>query len=672
MDLKLLSAIGAAGAAGSGEKIGVEDVFKTYAYRGNTTARSINTDIDLSSSEDGIIWIKKLTGSTGSNVSDHMLFTKTFYSAADNLYFYNSPNLASSWNYGSNGFSAFNNNGFSIGSGTRENANGEDYISWTFKKKEKFLDIVTWSKSGSDGTSARTLSHNLGSVPGFIMLKAYTSSTDWICWHRGLSTNQYWKLNSNGAVSTDTHLSVNSVSASEFVVGKDNDKVGSYIAFIFAHEEAEFGPDGTQSIISCGTYNGSGSAGDNKISLPFEPGWLLTKQIESDPDPNMGRPMIQDNIRGWTARGTDSDSGGRDRAVEVDVDHNQWSWPTSDPLPDGYLLQTGGASGINVSGKSYMYVAIAAETGRTMKAIETASDVFAMDVGNGSTTIPSIDSGFPVDMALWRSPGSTSDWKIGSRLTKNGQWYTNTNGTMASANGAEVTFHSNEGFLSASWASTGLQGWMWKRHAGFDCVVYKGTGSAQSISHNLGPDLVPEMIWIKTRTNSQSWAVYHKGLNGGTNPEQYYLMLNSNSEEQAATSRFNDTAPTSSVFTVGDSTNTGNSGDYYSAFLFSSVKGVSHCGYYDGSNSEQTITIPDGGFQPRFVIIKSSTASEGWVVLDTLRGWGAGDDEALRLDIDSGQGADPYGAPTSTGFTLVGNWNVVNQSGKKYIYYAHA
>ena len=219
--LKLLQ--GAAGAAGA-EKTGVEDVFKTCLYKGNATARSINTGVDISGSEDGIVWIKKLTGSTGTNVSDHMLFTKALYSSGDSLYYYTSPNRNASINYGSNGFSAFNNNGFSIGTGTRENTSGADYVSWTFKKKEKFLDIVTWEKTGSNG-SARTLNHSLGSTPGFIMLKQYNGSENWICWHRGLSTNQFWKLNSKDAVNTDANASVNSVSATQFVVGADNNRV---------------------------------------------------------------------------------------------------------------------------------------------------------------------------------------------------------------------------------------------------------------------------------------------------------------------------------------------------------------------------------------------------------------------------------------------------------------
>ena len=106
--------------------------------------------------------------------------------------------------------------------------------------------------------------------------------------------------------------------------------------------------------------------------------------------------------------------------------------------------------------------------------------------------------------------------------------------------------------------------------------------------------------------------------------------------------------------------------------LFASISGISKVGYYDGSNSAQTITT---GFQPRFVIIRQ-TNEANWVVLDTTRGWGSGDDELLKLNSDAAQD-DSYdlGVPTSTGFTVSAsseNLGLTNESGFNYIYYAHA
>ena len=102
--------------------------------------------------------------------------------------------------------------------------------------------------------------------------------------------------------------------------------------------------------------------------------------------------------------------------------------------------------------------------------------------------------------------------------------------------------------------------------------------------------------------------------------------------------------------------------------LFASVDGISSVGSYSGSSSAVTVTT---GFQPRFVIIKNSTDSGDWFVLDTTRGWGSGNDNYLMLQDTDAQGSLDVGAPTSTGFTVnsVGGFN---SSGQKYIYYAHA
>ena len=104
--------------------------------------------------------------------------------------------------------------------------------------------------------------------------------------------------------------------------------------------------------------------------------------------------------------------------------------------------------------------------------------------------------------------------------------------------------------------------------------------------------------------------------------------------------------------------------------LFASVDGISKVGSYSGSDSSQTITL---GFQPRFVIIKNYEQQAHWYVLDTTRGWASGNDEYLELDTNDAQvGTVDFGAPTSTGFTLTGGNEAFNESGKSFIYYAHA
>ena len=176
------------------------------------------------------------------------------------------------------------------------------------------------------------------------------------------------------------------------------------------------------------------------------------------------------------------------------------------------------------------------------------------------------------------------------------------------------------------------------------------------------------MMWVKTRDSVDNWAVYHKGLNGGTNPQDYFLKLNTNDAESNSINNWNDQAPTSTHFIIDDDNRVNKDGDQFIAMLFASVDGISKVGYYDGSNSAQTITT---GFQPRFLIVKSVTDTEPWIVLDTTRGWGSGNDNYLQIHNSDAQSSWDMGAPTSTGFSLPVTAEV-NTSSRKYIYYAHA
>tara|TARA_Y100000593_G_scaffold85047_1_gene161477 strand:- start:39 stop:680 length:642 start_codon:yes stop_codon:yes gene_type:complete len=213
---------------------------------------------------------------------------------------------------------------------------------------------------------------------------------------------------------------------------------------------------------------------------------------------------------------------------------------------------------------------------------------------------------------------------------------------------------------------------MWKRHAGFDVVTYTGSGvysgEEQDIFHSL--NAVPEMMWVKRRDASGAdWMVYHKGLNGGTNPEQYRLKLNS-SDSESSYDCWDQTAPTAIKFRVGDQTETNQENATYIAMLFASVDGISKVGSYSGTGNAISVTT---GFAPRFVIIKNITEANGWYVLDTTRGWSSGNDNFLKLDETTAQSAYDFGAPTSTGFDLSAVTNAAhNKPGCTFIYYAHS
>ena len=174
------------------------------------------------------------------------------------------------------------------------------------------------------------------------------------------------------------------------------------------------------------------------------------------------------------------------------------------------------------------------------------------------------------------------------------------------------------------------------------------------------------MIWIKRRDGSEEWAVGHKGMDSGN--WNKYMKLNATDAEANAYGTFGLTAPTATHFSLSQSGRANYTGYEYVAMLFASVDGISKVGSYTGNGYARTITT---GFQPRFVIIKNSTATGNWLTLDTTRGWVSGSDKVIKLDSANPQFDYDLGAPASTGFTVPSGADI-NASGNNYIYYAHA
>jgi len=291
-----------------------------------------------------------------------------------------------------------------------------------------------------------------------------------------------------------------------------------------------------------------------------------------------------------------------------------------------------------------------------------------MDTGNSSSTIPCFDSNFPVDFVLDRdttvSSGWQADWHVRGRLIQNK--YLKTNDTDAEATGTWGQFDYNNGWLNRQGSNeSNWQSWMWKRHAGFDVVCYEGDGSGggRQIRHSLNK--VPEMMWLFGAGGSDR-EVYHKGLGGGSSPETKSIKLNESDAETIT--RWQNTAPTNTVFTISNSLNTDN--DKWRAFLFASVDGISKVGSFTNSGGTTTVSC---GFQPRFIIVKRAASSGNWYVYDTIRGINAGGEPTMNLNDNSASTthtADDLDL-TSTGFTIPTSSSNIGYSGN-YIFYAHA
>ena len=418
--------------------------------------------------------------------------------------------------------------------------------------------------------------------------------------------------------------------------------------------------DSKEGIIKCGSYVGNGSNTGPEVNLGWEPQWLMVKRTDSG-----DKWPIYDSMRGIV-------TGGNDARLYANENNSEYTSNDYFELtPTGFKI-TKSSGEVNGNGGTYVYICIRRPDGYVGKPPELGTDVFAMDTGSGSDTIPNFDSGFPVDWGWYRNPSTASSMWVPLRLT--GPVEMKTSGNNAESSYASAVFDSNVGW-SKSQSNNNTQSWMWKRHAGFDVVNYVGNQtSGHHIAHSLGQ--TPEMVWTKNRDQVQQWSVGHKDLNGGTNPWGYYLALSASpNEKEDASSNFWE-APTATHFTVGSDARVNKNNFNYLAILFSSVNGISKVGSFTGSSSALTITT---GFQPRFIIIKNASSnsyddSTDWFVFDTTRGWASGNnDKLLLLNDNDAQTTEDWTNPTSTGFTInADSGNHLNNDGDRYIYYAHA
>ena len=153
--------------------------------------------------------------------------------------------------------------------------------------------------------------------------------------------------------------------------------------------------------------------------------------------------------------------------------------------------------------------------------------------------------------------------------------------------------------------------------SGFSIIKYTGTGSNATIPHGLGA--VPKMIIVRNTTDVEQWVIYHAGLDTSS-PEDYHVRLNTSDVRVDEASVWNDTAPTSNVFSVGSSGAPNGNGDNHIAYCFEEKKGFSKFGSYTGNgNSSGNGPFVYTGFKPAFVIYKNKSAVYHWGMYDNKR-----------------------------------------------------
>ena len=614
-----------AAAGNAGESLYVEDVFSTYVYDSTHGTSPIVNNINLAD-EGGMVWFKHRT-STYSNIlfdtergtSNHLVSNTTAANAT------------------SIGLSSFNTDGFSF-SGVNLNVNSDSHVAWTFRKAEKFFDVVTYT---GNGTAGRTVSHNLGSVPAVIVVKSTTNGAyNWMVYHQSLGNTNYLRLNeTTQTLATAGAWNNTTPTDSEFTLGGasvTNGNGESFVAYLFASDAGGFGNDGTENIIKCGSYTGNGSADGPTINCGFEPQWLLIKNTSDG-----GNWVLMDAMRGMPV-------GDEATALVPNANSAESSYANLwgvDLQATGFKVNVSQIQ-INESGGTMIYIAIR----RPMKTPASGTEVFYVDTVAASS---SSSTGFDPD--LWirgsRDGSAGTNSQINMARLIDGKYLLTTQTSSESGTNAPFGEGPSNQFTNTVQGGSGVN-WFWRRAPNyFDVVAYTGTNGTISRNHNL--TVAPELMIFKRRDGTGAWTVLSE-LDGSSYSEMALNSTIDKSTRNYSANQYLTAQPTATVFAQAAGYDNVSGADYIT-YLFATLAGVSKV----GSVAHSGTTNVDCGFSAgaRFVLVKRTDSTGDWYVWDSVRGIVAGNDPYLLLNSTAAEITyTDYIDPLSSGFTLTSSF----------------
>jgi hypothetical protein len=202
--------------------------------------------------------------------------------------------------------------------------------------------------------------------------------------------------------------------------------------------------------------------------------------------------------------------------------------------------------------------------------------------------------------------------------------------------------------------------------AGFSVVTYTGTGANATVGHGLG--VAPRMMIIKRRNQAEDWSVYHISI-GATNK----IFLDLTNATSADSTMWNNTTPTSSLFSIGTNTATNTNTGTYVAYCWAEVEGYSKFGSYTGNGSADG-PFQYTGFRPKFIMIKRTDSTSSWFIHDTARDTFNVSNKNLYPNLTAAEEVQTTWNQDilSNGFKIRGTSTEINASSATYIYAAFA
>ena len=658
--------------------------FSTTVYAGTGVTNVVSTGVD--NTDKSLVWIKARDGTESNALFDTVRGVNELLQSDKS----NAETLLN------NGLMSFSDDGFTVLDSGVTNNGSLNYVAWNFRAAPGFMDIVTYTGSGS-GSGTKTISHNLGSVPGVIIAKGINGGSDWAVYHKGLnggSSPEDWYLALNHSFPQSDAVANwggTAPTATEFTVGGNINSTLNHVVYLFAD---------TPGLIKCGSYTASGAF--TTVDVGFKPAFMLIKS--STQSSNWGMLSSRDENLALSNKYLEADSANQEGSVDFDF--------TATGVSINELN-----SNFNTSGQTYIYVAIAdtpdvdpaldltfldntelAKIIGPVRMVDVNGDVktpvtsavtnttqlagpkyfsATLYAGNSGsqTVVTDIDN---TDKALvWVKATDTSSFNHFLYDTlrrvspdKSYSWISSNNAneaqdiTVTQGGLAEFT---NKGFVfDASYAGENQGGfnyvaWNFRAAPGFmDVVTFEGTGGTptepQQVPHSLG--VAPGCIIVKGIDTSDSWFVYHKDAGYYETDRWAIGLLN----DSAAFNNYGGISAepfqTATYFSVEKT-----AGFNYVAYLFADTPGLIKCGSYTGGSNGQTIST---GFKTGWVLIKSSNGSENWNIYDAKR------NAFLYPNLTNQESPDSFITFGADGFTLTTTNNSVNGSGLNYVYVAIA
>ena len=364
----------------------------------------------------------------------------------------------------------------------------------------------------------------------------------------------------------------------------------------------------------------TGNGGTQSITgLNFQPDWVWVKRRNGT-----NSNVLFDAVRGATKELISNTTGaeGTEATSITSFDSNGYSVGSNGGVNDGsgnYVAWNWNAG--DTDGKTYT-VTVVDDSGNKFRFDGFAANAVTLDLAEGGTYIFNYPSGHPFRFSTTAdgTHGGGSEYTTG--VTHN----SSTQVTIVVAASAPTLYyycssHSGMGGqvnTNSTLGSSNFDGAIQSvvktnTTSGFSITTYTGTGSSTTVGHGLG--VKPDCIIIKRKDSADNWMFYHKGVNTGVDPEDYYLELNSNGTQIDSTVMLNDTAPTSTSVTIGSDNSVNGSSATYIMYCFSEIASYSKVGSYQANGSSDGPFIQTN-FRPSWILIKNISLGQPWVLMD--------------------------------------------------------